>query len=67
MSTILQVLFGLLVLSLPMIIAGTLVLTLAASATLVPLVMPLTTLLVLAAVGVSWLRWRRARRDGQAV
>ncbi len=64
MSSVLQILFGLLVLGLPMIMAGALVLTLATSVALVPLVMPLTCLLVVGAVGVSWLRRRRNRQDG---
>lgn len=67
MTTVLQILFGVIVLSLPMIIAGTLVLALASSMALVPIVMPLTTLLVVGAIGVSWLRWRRARRECRPV
>lgn len=62
MTTLLQVLFGIVVLSLPMIIAGTMILALASSAALVPVLMPLTTLLVLGAIGVAWLRWFRAKR-----
>lgn len=62
MTTLLQVLFGIVVLSLPMIIAGTMILALASSAALVPVLMPLTTLLVLGAIGVAWLRWLRAKR-----
>lgn len=58
MTTLLQVLYGLAVLCLPMIIAGLMIMALAASASLVPIMMPLTTIAVITALGLAWLRHR---------
>jgi hypothetical protein len=61
MNTILRVLFGLAVLSLPLALAGGVVAVLAASLSLLPLLFPLTTLLAVGALAVAWVRHRRSR------
>jgi hypothetical protein len=59
LNTVISILFGLLILSVPMLIAGTIALLAAASLPLIPIAMPLTTLVVAALVLFAWIRHKR--------
>ncbi len=62
MTTLLQIVIGLLVLAIPVVLAGGAVVMLALSLSLVPIALPLTTTALVVAVGIAWLRWRKRPR-----
>ena len=59
-NALLKVVFGLLILAVPLLLAGAAIVTLAVALPLVPVLMPLTTALVMAGLLVLWWRWKRA-------
>lgn len=64
MNTLLQIVFGMMLLAVPVVLAGVGVVGLTLSLSLVPVVLPLTTTALVLAVTVAWLRWRKRHRRG---
>lgn len=62
LSGCLQILFGLVLLAVPLALLVLAGLGLAALLPFVPVFLPLTTLLVIGAVAVAWVRWKRRGR-----
>lgn len=63
MNTLLQIAVGLVVLAVPLALAGGAVLILALGLSLVPIALPLTTTALVLAFVVAWLRWRKRDRS----
>lgn len=65
MNRLISLVFGAAILALPMTIAATLVILIAAAVPLLPLVLPLTTSVLLGTVTIAWIRWQRLSRSDE--
>lgn len=64
MNRFISLAFGLVILAIPMMLVGSAVITAVAALPLIPMALPMTTLCLLGAVAVAWVRWqRRVQRD----
>lgn len=64
MNRLIQIVFGLIVLAVPVALLVGAVMLLAMTVSLVPVFLPLTLTLATGAFIVAWVRWRRKQRRG---